>query len=83
MADCDDALRELDTFLDGELSTAARELVRDHLGDCSECLGAFDFHAELRIVIATKCRREPLPPGLLARIERCLGEDLDGDGRIG
>ena len=33
-------------------------------------------------MIAARCRDE-LPPGLLARIERCLQEDIDGDGRIG
>jgi len=83
MDDCDDALSELDVFLDGELSEAARKSVDAHLGSCSDCLGAFDFHAELRTVIAAKCRTDEIPADLIARIERCLGEDLDGDGRIG
>ena len=33
----------------------------------------FDFHAELRMVIARKCQEDALPPGLLARIEDCFG----------
>jgi hypothetical protein len=37
----------------------------------------------LKIVIATKCQNDEMPPGLLSRIEHCLGADLDGDGRIG
>ena len=48
-----------------------------------DCLQAFDFHAELKVVIAAKCQNDEMPPGLLARIEQCFQADLDGDGRIG
>ena len=83
MGDCNETLRELETFLDGELSQAALDDIREHLGDCPNCLEAFDFHAELKAVIAKKCQNDPLPAGLLARIEQCFQTDLDGDGRIG
>ena len=53
------------------------------LDGCNDCLGAFDFHAELKQVIAAKCREEEIPPDLLHRIERCFGDDFDGDGAIG
>ncbi len=49
----------------------------------NDCLQAFDFQAELKAVIAEKCRRDLMPPGLLSRIEQCLEADLDDDGRIG
>ena len=83
MGDCDETLRELETFLDEELSPGTREMIRAHLGGCHNCLETFDFHAELRQVILVKCRNDEMPPGLLARIEQCFGEDLDNDGRIG
>jgi mycothiol system anti-sigma-R factor len=83
MDDCNETLRELETFLDGELSEAALTEIRAHLGHCAECFEAFDFHAELKAVIAKKCRSDPMPAGLLARIEQCFQADLDGDGRIG
>jgi anti-sigma factor (TIGR02949 family) len=83
MADCNDTLRELETFLDHELSESARNVIHSHLEGCPDCLEAFDFHAELRIVIATKCRNDEMPPGLLSKIEQCFGEDFDGDGKIG
>ncbi|MBA3288213.1 MAG: mycothiol system anti-sigma-R factor [Acidimicrobiia bacterium] len=82
MPDCDDTLRELQTFLDGELSDDAVGTMQAHLDGCPDCLQAFDFHAELRSVIAAKCH-DALPPGLLARLEQCLQADIDGDGRIG
>jgi mycothiol system anti-sigma-R factor len=83
MGDCDETLRELETFLDRELSDAAREAIHGHLGGCHDCLETFDFHAELRLVIAAKCHSDEMPAGLLSRIEQCFGEDLDGDGKIG
>jgi mycothiol system anti-sigma-R factor len=80
---CNETLRELETFLDGELSAAELVIIRSHIEDCPQCLEAFDFHAELRAVIARKCASDPMPAGLLARIEECFQTDLDGDGRIG
>lgn len=72
MADCNDTLRELETFLDGELTDAERGVIRSHLEGCTDCLQAFDFHAELKTVIAAKCRNDEMPPGLMARIESCF-----------
>lgn len=83
VADCAETLRELDVFLDGEISESQRDAIRHHLDGCMDCLGAFDFHAELKMVIHEKCNNDELPPGLLSKIEACFGEDFDGDGRIG
>jgi mycothiol system anti-sigma-R factor len=83
MAECDDTLREMQAFLDGELTPEAITSLRSHLDGCQDCLQAFDFQAELKAVISEKCRRDQMPPGLLSRIERCLQADLDDDGRIG
>ena len=83
MSDCDETLRELDSFLDDELSPDVRTHLQAHLGACMDCLSAFDFHAELKLAIRRKCSNEDMPPGLMARIERCLDEDIDGDGAIG
>lgn len=83
MPDCNETLRELETFLDHELSDGIRSAIHQHLEGCPHCLEAFDFQAELRTVIATKCRNDEMPPGLLSKIELCFGEDFDGDGMIG
>ncbi len=73
--DCNDTLRELEVFLDQELTDDARQSIHHHLEGCPDCLQAFDFHAELRIVIATKCHNDQMPAGLMAKIEQCFGED--------
>ena len=82
-SDCVATLRELDTFLDEELSEETRASIRHHLDCCPDCLSAFDFHAELKIVVQAKCNSDEMPPGLLSRIERCFDVDVDLDGRIG
>jgi anti-sigma factor (TIGR02949 family) len=83
MDNCDETIRELEAFLDGALSEDGHHTIHAHLEGCRDCLQAFDFQAELRTVIAAKCRSDEMPPGLLSRIEQCFNEDFDGDGRIG
>ncbi len=78
MGDCNETLRELEQFLDHELSDDTRLVIQAHLDGCLDCHSAFDFHAELKIVIAQKCRSEQVPPGLLDRIEMCFG-DIDAE----
>ena len=81
MGDCDDALHELYTFLDDELTAENRARILHHLDACHDCLEVFDFEAELRIVIAAKCRDEA-PPGLLDRIRARLASEAGGAGDV-
>lgn len=83
MANCNETIRELEAFLDGSLSQDGHHAIHAHLEGCTDCLQAFDFQAELRTVIATKCQNDEMPPGLLSRIEQCFNQDFDGDGHIG
>ncbi len=75
MPDCNDTLRELELFLDQELTDVVRQEIHLHLEQCPDCLQAFDFHAELRTVIATKCRNDQMPPGLMHKIAQCFGDE--------
>ena len=54
MADCEETLRELQTFLDGELPREELEHVRHHIDGCMDCLQVYDFYAELRTVIRAR-----------------------------
>jgi anti-sigma factor (TIGR02949 family) len=76
MADCEETLRELELFLDGEMSADELAHVRLHLNGCLDCLHVFDFHAELREVIRTKCQEQELPAGLAERVKNCFGDDV-------
>ncbi len=74
MTDCNEALQELYTYLDGELTADRRRHISAHLNDCSPCLEAFDFQAEIRLVIAQKCRDEA-PQELKDKVARAIGLD--------
>jgi mycothiol system anti-sigma-R factor len=69
--DCSDALHELYEYLDGELTEDRRTVIAEHLTACGECFEAFDFQAELKVVIAHKCRDE-VPDALKARVASLL-----------
>jgi len=69
--DCDDAIAQLYSYLDGELDADVVARVEVHLRRCSPCLEAFDFEAELRKVIVSKCNEE-VPGDLRLRIMQVL-----------
>ena len=75
--ECDDALHELYGYLDGELTVERRVTIQRHLDDCPPCYEAFDFEAELRIVIARKCT-ETVPDSLKQRIADALADETAG-----
>src|SRR5262245_30481978 len=70
---CSEVPAELYTYLDGELAEPKRADIVTHLDDCSPCLEAFDFEAELRLVIRQRCRDE-VPDALRQRIADSLAE---------
>lgn len=71
MGDCDEAVHRLYHFLDGELTDARRVEIQQHLDACLPCLEAFDFEAELRLMVASKCR-DHVPDGLRERIAQVI-----------
>jgi mycothiol system anti-sigma-R factor len=80
---CEEALAELYTFLDGELTDAKRTAIAAHLQGCNPCVEIFDFEAELRMVISARAT-EQVPEGLRLRISRTLlsmsvVDEPDGD----
>jgi mycothiol system anti-sigma-R factor len=71
--ECEEALRTLYNFLDGELTAARRQAIQHHLDECSPCLEAFDFEAELKLVVA-RCCRDQVPDGLRQRVANLLAQ---------
>ena len=71
-SECRESLTELYGFLDGELTVERRQLIRLHLEGCHGCLEAYDFEAELRIVVSNCCREKQLPAGLRERVAEAL-----------
>ncbi|MGZ4199978.1 MAG: mycothiol system anti-sigma-R factor [Acidimicrobiales bacterium] len=73
---CEDALKELYVYLDGELTEEKRTMITGHLDDCNPCLEAFDFEAELRMVISRRCH-DDVPESLKLRIANELERQAD------
>jgi mycothiol system anti-sigma-R factor len=71
--DCQDALHTLYDYLDGELTEERRVVIRHHLDECAPCLHAFDFEAELKLLIGRSCR-DQVPDHLRSKIARAIAE---------
>lgn len=71
--DCTEAVEKLYTYLDGQCDSVDRETIKSHLDGCSPCLSAFDFHAELQLLVQDRCKSE-MPEGLRDKV---LGALLD------
>lgn len=72
--DCNETLHRLYVYLDGELTEERREEIKRHLDDCPPCFEAFDFEAELRSIIAHRCK-DHVPDSLRKRVLDALTEE--------
>jgi mycothiol system anti-sigma-R factor len=72
--DCQEAVHELYHYLDGELTEERRVEIRVHLDWCGPCSGAADFEAELRRVIANRCK-DRVPESLIRRVAEAIDEE--------
>jgi len=72
--DCQEVLHRIYHFLDGELTPQSRAQIQQHLDDCPPCIDAFEFEAELRILISRHCR-EQVPDDLRLRIAEALDHE--------
>ena len=72
--DCEEAVHQLYHYLDGDLTDERREEIRIHLDFCGPCGGAAHFEAELRRVIASRCR-DRVPEGLIRKVAEAIDEE--------
>jgi mycothiol system anti-sigma-R factor len=81
---CQEALDELERFLDGELPDPSVGRIEAHLADCPPCMDRASFEEQLRALVKRGCA-DSAPPELVERIRVGLrtGElrGLDGEPR--
>ncbi len=71
--DCDEALIELESYLDRELGPDLRREVEGHLAGCSHCFERGEFRRKLRDIIRRKCSAvTELPPAVADRIRAAI-----------
>lgn len=76
--DCVEAVHELYSYLDGELTEVRREEIRVHLDWCGPCGGAAQFEEDLRRVIANRCK-DRVPQSLIERVAAAIDEESKQD----
>ena len=76
--DCVEAVHELYSYLDGELTETRREEIRVHLDWCGPCGGAAQFEEDLRRVIANRCK-DRVPQSLIERVAAAIAEESKQD----
>ena len=76
--DCVEAVHELYSYLDGELTETRRQEIRVHLDWCGPCGGAAQFEEDLRQVIANRCK-DRVPQSLIERVAAAIDEESKQD----
>ncbi|HWE69253.1 MAG TPA: mycothiol system anti-sigma-R factor [Acidimicrobiales bacterium] len=76
---CDETIERLYFYLDGELTEERRVEITRHLDLCGPCVDAFGFEAELRKVIANRCK-DHVPDSLLDRVANLLKDEQAKQG---
>jgi mycothiol system anti-sigma-R factor len=66
---CEDVLSHVFEFLDHETEPARREVIAEHLEDCSPCLRRFGIEQEFKALVRRRCGGDSPPPGLRDRIK--------------
>lgn len=70
-ASCEEVLRDVEVYLDGELSKPEAAALAEHLSGCPECLKHEVFISRLREIVRTKLGSSSKAPGeLVDRIIR-------------
>ncbi len=82
MIRCEDAMRKLWDFLDGELAEDEREALKKHLEVCNRCYPAYDFQRAYLDYTRRLATREQAPSELRKRLfMKLLDQEPEGDVR--
>jgi mycothiol system anti-sigma-R factor len=75
--ECEQALRQIELYLDGELAGLERVDVERHIGGCSDCYGHSQFMSRLKEMLRDKCGCYDVPPGVAERVRALFAERDD------
>ena len=77
-ATCEAILRQLDDYIDRELSPGDMHMVERHIEDCLRCADRYRFEISLVQEIRSRLRRIRLPGDLVASIRLRLDAERAG-----
>ncbi len=70
--DCQQVLREIELYLDGELEGSMHLEIHQHLEACTPCMDHSEFKRRLKELLRAKCGCGEVPPEVLDRIRILL-----------
>ena len=73
---CQETLRQLERFLDGELDGSVSVAIEHHLSDCNPCMQRSEFRRHLKVMVSSKCSGDAVPDRLQEKV-RDLIRDMD------
>ena len=71
---CEEALSEIQRFLDGELDAPDRADIERHLSGCNPCMQRAEFRLHLKVMISSKCVEDAVPHDLLGKIHGLIAD---------
>jgi mycothiol system anti-sigma-R factor len=74
---CDDALANVYSFLDKEMTMIRLWRVRRHLKGCEPCCSAYTFEERLQVVIRQRLK-EDVPEEMMVRLRQVLRRESSG-----
>lgn len=77
--ECEETLRQIERWLDGECDPAAHLQVNTHLNGCHPCMQRVEFRRRLKVVIQTKCVGDAIPVDLQDKLKGLI-RSLDTAG---
>jgi len=66
--DCGEILRQVYTYLDGELDPNGCADMRKHLDECGPCLQEYGLDQVVKRLVARHCGCDPVPEDLRAKV---------------
>jgi mycothiol system anti-sigma-R factor len=64
---CEETLREIESYLDGEVDAPQATEIAIHLADCNPCMDRAEFRKHLKTLVHDRCR-ETEPEGLRDKV---------------
>ncbi|MGD0742981.1 MAG: mycothiol system anti-sigma-R factor [Acidimicrobiales bacterium] len=72
--DCAQSIHSLYDYLDGELTEDRRRGLQEHLDRCAPCVEKYQFEAELRRIVADRCK-DHVPDALRQRVANAIDHE--------
>src|SRR5438477_5967958 len=73
---CEEAIKLMDGYLDGELDPLTSQTIEQHLRDCRNCEQAYETHRALVRAIGSAAPYYKAPAELRERIQSSLQEEI-------